>query len=161
MIEQHLATIRRQYPTLEDVEYCNKWIVGELIVYNLKTSVDDCIELINNSEYGPVSFTEPMFNKRNKIVKFQMLVNPEKFAPIIRKLCDASVKPNRVSCWDGGYLVLDYLSEEESRYTFSKGYGDCPSGCMYKNYWQLSITPNGITLANEWETGDKSLDGLY
>lgn len=102
-----------------------------------------------------------MYNKGNKIVTFPLLFNPKKFAPIIRKLCDASAKPNRVSCWDRGYVVLDYLSETESRYTFSKGYGDCPSGCMYKHYWQFSITPTGITLANEWGTGDKSMDGLY
>lgn len=160
MIEQHLTAIRTQFPIVANIRYDRKWIVSELTVNDLKMSVDDCVEVINDSEYGPVSNTELMYGKY-QIFRFQMIFNPEKLAPIISKLCDASAEANELSGWDAESLHLDFLSEAESMYTFSKGYGDCPSGCMYQHVWQFRVTPNGVTLDNEWETGDKSLDGLY
>lgn len=155
-LEKHLAAIREKFPVIEGATYCPKWVVSELIVDDFKVSANDCIESIKNSEYGPVSSREFM-DLNFKIFRFEMYFNPEKLAPIISQLCNASARPNGITCIDGDTLQLDVLSETESKYTFSKGYGDCPSGCMYSHYWQFSVTSDGVTVANEWEVGEKSL----
>lgn len=160
MIAHHLAAIRKQFPMFEDNEYCESWVPSQLLVYDFKSPVNDCIELINDSDYGPVSSTETTI-EQFKILKFQMLFHPEILAPIISKLCELSADPNYVTCFDGATVQLDVLSETESKYTFGKGYGDCPSGCLYNHYWQYSVTPLGVTLENEWEHGEKSLEGTY
>lgn len=116
---------------VKDIHHCGKWMIGEIIVYDFKMSVNECISLINASEYGPLETTDEII-VNYQLFKFLKPFHPEKLVPIISKLCDVSADPNTVHCLNGEDVHLDELSEIKSKYTFKKGSGDCPSGCMHE-----------------------------
>lgn len=68
--------------------------------------VNDCIQLINTSEYA-VPFQTL---KRFQVFTFKRLLHPEKLAPIISKLCDAIAEPNYVNRRYDTSLQLDVPS---------------------------------------------------
>ena len=63
----------------------------------------------------------------------------------------ASAEPNR-TIGDGSNILLEY-KEPYWHLTFVKGWGDCPSGCIYKHRWEFDFDNNG-KMTGFRETGD-------
>lgn len=129
-------------------------IVSDLI----KKYVSDCIPLINESEYG-LGLTSL---QNIEVFTFEILINPEKLDPIILNLFGVEAQPNHVSCNLHEFQRYGIgFSQRESRHTFSKGYGDCPAGCIPTC---LEIIGNfkwrhiGKSMGS---VGVKILDGIY
>lgn len=43
---------------------------------------------------------------------------------------------------DGNEMFLEIDDENNFIFTFKRGWGDCPSGCIHKRYWEFKVTEN-------------------
>ncbi|RUT78515.1 hypothetical protein [Ancylomarina longa] len=55
---------------------------------------------------------------------------------------------------DGSQIELIDSSPDQINLVFSYGWGDCPSGCIHRHYWDLSVSGSGIVELIR-ESGDK------
>ncbi len=46
----------------------------------------------------------------------------------------------------------------DNTYTFYKGWGDCPAGCIYKHYWTFKVDADNVTLVKETTNGISLFD---
>ncbi|MCB9234403.1 MAG: hypothetical protein H6581_22305 [Bacteroidia bacterium] len=44
---------------------------------------------------------------------------------------------------DGDNIQTAMSTKEKNKLAFSKGWGDCPSGCIHRAYWSFEIQPDG------------------
>ena len=139
-IGQDLAAIRFSYPEISDIHVKSDWSPGELIVgLSLAGTFAELDSL--NSEFGPV-FIDLYSPGRLLMMEYEQLYHPEILAGIYEEVDGVTfAEPN----WFGGD-GSDIFSEQVSIYTFKRGWGDCPSGCMYADYWVFSVNGGIVEL---------------
>lgn len=81
-------------------------------------------------------------------------INHTAFAIALKKL-DFIIDANASSCiGDGSQIeIIDYTSDF-IHFIFSYGWGDCPSGCIKRHYWEIGVYGSGIVELID-ESGDK------
>lgn len=140
-ISNELQAIRKADPAVSSISYSLPWSAGVLMA---KLS-DSQLEEIR-SQYGEVT-SRPLFADY-KLLTFAKKYNAEVLAKELtsKKLVE-SAEPDRI-IGGGGGIKYD---PQTSVYTFSKGWGDCPSGCIYNHYWEFSVDPstNEVKLLKE------------
>lgn len=152
IIAKHLSAIRTQFPKMKDVKHARKWMAGRLIISDCKKTIDECIGLITETEYGPVQHT-PFESSDSFMLSFEKPYNPEILGSTIANLCECScsVEPSSF-CEDNGNIEINLFSEYEAKYTFSTG---LQRSAAYKHFWTYSVTGQVLNfivhLENEWE----------
>lgn len=53
--------------------------------------------------------------------------------------------------FDGNNIEMERLSGQDVFLTFSKGWGDCPSGCIHRKYWKFKIINNSAEFISTYE----------
>lgn len=157
IIAKHLAAVRTQFPNMKDIKHESKWMAGRLITSNCKKTIDECIELINSSEYGPMKISSFGESGDSFLFAFERPYNPEILGQMIADLCECSTEPSYFGV--NGNIEINVFGENEARYTFSVGLGKNPTRHSYKHFWRYSVTGQGLDrnfivhLENEWEKG--------
>lgn len=136
---KELKAIRSAYPAVSNIFDSPPWSVG---VLTAQVS-DDQLDQIR-IEYGEV--TSSALFAEYKILTFAEQYNPTVLAnELISKNLVESAEPDNIS---GGGDSISY-NITTGVYTFSKGWGDCPSGCIYNHYWQFVVYRSFTILIKE------------
>jgi len=148
-ISKELEVIHQFYPGMERIHVFPPWAPGELIV----GLTDDALEEFMNGEYhgldslntlyGPVEMELILFNYI--LLEFSLNYNPECLSPIYSAAEGVlSAQPNH-TIGDGDDINATIMDSSFSVYTFRRGWGDCPSGCMEEHLWKFYVTESTVT----------------
>lgn len=140
-----MFSIRTKYPAVADIHHDEKWAPGEL---NIRLTEGKSQEL-NSSIYGPIE-SEHIINDWF-FVKFNKPYNAKKLAEILNDKfgMDASVNAT-IGASQHIAITTDGVGGGIT-YEFYKGWGDTPSGCIYKHFWTFTTNRNGsFKLVREW-----------
>lgn len=145
LIEQlsgELQAIRKAYPAVSDISYSLPWTAGVLLAQLSDSQLEEI-----RSQYGEVT-SRPLFGDY-KSLTFTKKYNAEVLAKELttKKLVE-SAEPDRIIGGSGG---IKY-DPETGVYTFSKGWGDCQSGCINNHFWQFSVdqSTNEVKIIKEY-----------
>lgn len=140
---------------MKDIKHVRKWAAGSIFISNCKKSIDECIELITASEYGPVELNA-MPNDSYWLL-FERPYNPVLLANSIAILCECSCSVERMSSVGvNGNVEMNVYGENEAKYTFSMEVEKLPTVCCaYTHFWRYSVVGQVMNyivhLENEWE----------
>lgn len=153
IIGKHLASIRAQFPKMKDIIHDSKWMAGRLVTTNCKKTIDECAQLINATEYGPMEASVLDESCDSFLFVFEKPYNPVILGPMIADLCECLTEPSYFGV--DGTVQINVFGENEAKYTFSRTLGKSPSGHTYKHFWKYSVAGDGVNfvvhLDNEWE----------
>lgn len=81
--------------------------------------------------------------KDSYVVKTPIGINHESLSRELAKF-PFILEANSANCiGDGSHIELIYLSPDFIHLIYSYGWGDCPSGCINRHYWELGIYGSG------------------
>jgi len=148
-IEEQLRSIRYLYPDMAKITHRSKWAAGELIVSDLsKQELKD----IDRSVYGPLKQIQKIGDDSHNTYRlvFSKPYHPAKLAV---KLEQMGIKGAEAMIFtgDGDDVQVQATAPTYYTYIFSKGWEDCPSGCIYKHFWEFSVAPTVETLTVKLE----------
>ena len=146
-IRQDLAEIRSAFPEISDIHVFPSWKPGEILValtdeawaeYEAGTFLElDAL----NAEYGPVAITPRPWG-RYLFMRFEVLYHPEVLSGIYEADDGVRYAETNSSYGDGSDIFIEQLPV----YTFKRGWGDCPSGCIFADYWEFSVSGEVVDL---------------
>lgn len=138
---KELEAIRAAYPAVSNIAYSPPWSPGVLLAQLSDVQLEQI-----RSQYGEVTST-PLFGDYKKLT-FTTQYNPVVLAnELTTKKLVESAEPDNII---GGGNGIQYNS---GTYTFSLGWGDCPSGCINNHYWEFNVIRYSIvTLIREYGT---------
>lgn len=138
---------------MKDINHQSKWMAGRLVISNCKKTIDECVELITVSEFGPVDVNQPAESSDSFLLLFEKPYNPEILGPIITNLCECSAEPSLFGI--DSNVEMNSFGENEAKYTFSIGVEKSKSVGEYKHFWKYSVSGQILNfvvhLENEWE----------
>ena len=152
LILSDLAAIRTAYPEIADISYRGAAAPIQLIV----GLTDQAMEQFRNgqyheldqlnAEYGvigidPLSWTPAM------VLTFDQIYNPQMLADIYVQAQPAGMRyaeSNHALAGDGSTIEADLPF-----YTFIRGWGDCPSGCIHHEYSYFRVVDGQVIPAPE------------
>ena len=152
-IRQDLELIVLAFPDLSDIHVYPQWAPGELLVALTEDAwaefqAGTFAELDSlNSEYGPVTIDLQSFI-RCLVIQFEVLYHPEVLGGIYEEV-DGVLFANPNGYFGDGN---DIFSDQVSVYTFKRGWGDCPSGCLFADYWVFSVNGGAVDLIDHYST---------
>lgn len=159
-IAMDLMTIRLLYPEVAEITARPDWIPGGVLVrlsgdawedyqageYTALDSMNTLLGASIISEYPMISLlylrTEECYHPDFLVAEYGQIEG------IIY------AEPNGVG-GDGD----DIFSTEVGYYTFKHGYGDCPAGCIYEDYWVFQVDGGTVTLLDQY-TIDSTLTSV-
>ena len=137
-----LAAIRSAYPEVATVHCYPAWAPGQLVT-TLGLSTAN-IQQLNQSEFGPVTVSYLGFS--NFLIVLTKPYNPIVLARILESRFGIWSEPNYVG-GDGFGITVD---DSNARYTFYRGWGDCPMGCGSRHYWDFRCDDDGPRLIRQY-----------
>lgn len=144
-----LTAIRQAYPDMNEIHHYPRWMLGELMVgfteeawQQIQDGEYDGLDELN-SEYGLVEM-RAMFSTY-MLLEFEERYNPEYLAPLY-------AAAEGVTFAEPNYFIGDGSDIEAAipDYTFGLAWGDCPSGCINRHYWEFSVLDDSVTLRNQY-----------
>lgn len=159
-IKQMLVDARAYNSTLHDIRVRHPWHPQQLLlVMNAdaeplatenprRTGHEGLDELHRNY---PVSKIEKM-NDTTYLIHYERLMNIPLMAEEYRKLDGVATAEPDYTIGGGDNIAVEPVGDRW-KVTFVKGWGDCPSGCIYKHYWEFNYT-NDIEMMGFREYGD-------
>lgn len=150
-VETDLKAIRARYNEVSAV-YTGKYTPGELLISNVDKATLDAIDA---SIYGPIE-VKPIFQDTIFSVTFSKPYNPQKLSKILKDEFDvSSAEPNNIYGGSSNTVLKADTQSGTNTYTFEKGSGDCPSGCIYRHIWIFTVgSDENVVLVKE--SGDAS-----
>lgn len=150
-IRNELAAIRAAYPDMEDVGHLPLWVAGEVLV---KFS-HEAMEQIRASNYHDLDSLEEELGRIHvdtswfRISWGKLTFDQPYHAGVLSDLVVATegivfAEPNHY-IGDGDHIEVAW-----PHYIFSRGWGDCPSGCIYRHYWRFYVDEDTVYLAQEY-----------
>ena len=170
-IDLDMAKIREHYPQVSEIHALPDYDLNTLI-FGVKTSspwinnwrsgvigtgeaaLDDLIH-----QYDPASIKDKLFESEGHawfVLQFGGPLNMTRLSSLFQ-----GKSPNVALAEANGYIVdgnqiLLTKAGDNKVYTFSKGWGDCPAGCIHRHSWEFTLKPNATIVLREF--GDP-LDG--
>lgn len=150
-IELDLASIRAAFPSLSDIRVFPRWAPGEVLIRmtrdaydslkeNTYTGFDELFGLLGTPI---VRFSgEPPFSPGISL-DFDKVYHGPRLAELF---ADA---PEVTNTWPNGTIGDgdDIIAQSDRTYTLSRGFGDCPAGCIYRMQWHFTVSDDtGVAL---------------
>ena len=164
-IDQDLRSIRAKYPQVTEIHAFPDYNLSNLIIAvktsapwinnwrggNIATGESALDTLIH--QYDPASIKDNLFESAGNAwytVQFGGPLNMTKLAEKFQGISPnvAFVQVNGYG-GDGNRIVLAQ-SGANKVYTFSQGWGDCPSGCIHRHSWEFTVKPDGTMILREF-----------
>jgi hypothetical protein len=144
-IEADLAAIRRVHPDLSDIRALPFWMPGELLV-GLTPSAYSEFEAGTftgfDSLYAELGTPRAQTHDTGQWVHFQFgqVYHAARLAELFRPVGGVRhAEPNGI-IGDGN----DIVARANRTYTLSRGFGDCPAGCIYRESFDFTVTDEGV-----------------
>ncbi len=136
-IRQDLKRIRAAFPVVADIHHLARWVPGEVLA---RVTEADLLQL-NQSEFGPVTLGGT-FSGWSELF-FKKHYHPVALTSLLRtRFGIEEVEPN-YRLGDGNDIQYDAA---HFFYTFRRGWGDCPAGCLRQHFWVFSVTESGAVM---------------
>lgn len=162
-IQSDLARIRSAHPDLADIHVRPSWLPGELLVGLTPTAYS---EFKAGTFHGFDSLYADLGTPQSRTHDFSQWVHLQfgqmyhgvRLAELFRPVSGVRyAEPNGV-IGDGN----DIVARADRTYTLSRGFGDCPAGCIYRESFDFTVTDEGIlsgTFPPPGDPGDFNSDG--
>ena len=163
--DRDLRTIRSRYPVLTAVHARADYVRTDLLI-----AVSNTAPWLNNWKAGTANTGEARLDAllqefdvdavRDALlttadrtwfrVEFAQPLSMDRLADRVRTASPniPSVEPNAYA--GDGDNIVNSSSAGGRVLTFSKGWGDCPSGCIYRHSWEVSIASSGDLSVREF-----------
>ncbi|HEY3395122.1 MAG TPA: hypothetical protein VGK58_20650 [Lacipirellulaceae bacterium] len=144
-IEADLAAIRRQHPDLSDIRALPFWMPGELLVGLTPPAYSEFKEGTFHGFdplYAELGTPESRTHDTGQWVhlQFGQVYHGLRLAELFRPVEGVRhAEPNGI-VGDGN----DIVARANRTYTLSRGFGDCPAGCIYRESWDFTVTDDGV-----------------
>lgn len=142
-LRNDLIAIRQAYPVVKDIHHSPSWQLGTVLT---KITPNQTAQ-IDAGELGPVTAVSPAFGEWYE-VRFALRYNPTALIPLLKSRFGVVDIESSGFAGDGDSIGFNPSSRI---YTFSHGWGDCPSGCISRQFWVFSVSSTGqVTLLREY-----------
>jgi hypothetical protein len=159
-IQADLAGIRTAYPQLADIRVLPDWMPGELLVGLMP---DAYAQFKAGSFHGfdslyatlgvPTAATHDAGQWLR--LQFGRMYHDLRLAELFRPVDGVRyAEPNSI-VGDGN----DVVARVNRTYTLSRGFGDCPAGCITHERWDFTVTDQGVFPGLAPPNGDVNHDG--
>ena len=151
LVLNDLAAIRLAYPQVADISYRPIAVPDQLIVGLTDQATADFLngqyhglDDLNNS-YGLID-TDVFESISALLLTFDEVYN----TPLLANIYTQSNPPG-LRYAEPNYYVGDgsTISAAPPFYTFIRAWGDCPSGCIYHEYWEFEVEDGNVILIPE------------
>ncbi|MBL1214520.1 MAG: hypothetical protein D8M61_14355 [Ignavibacteriae bacterium] len=113
-----------------------------------QTGVSSVDSLIENYKLEPIH----IFTSQNTIWYQLLSKDPINYFALVEKFKTTTeflhIDPNVMI--GGGSVISLEKQNDRKYYTYSYGWGDCPSGCLNYHYWKIFLKGTNINLIDEW-----------
>lgn len=166
-VHNDLAAIRSQYgnefPSIRQISFRPPWVPGSIIIgFNKSTA-----EKIKNGEYH--AWDE--LNNKYQVTEMDTIyflsgsaavaihckgrLHPLRLMEVYRNL------PGKTYIEPNGYVgdspnIYSRQTQNGITYLFRHGWGDCPSGCIYSEYWYFSFDGENPQFIGNWKPHESS-----
>lgn len=164
-IEADLAAIRRKHPDLADIHVFPSWLPGEVLVgltppaySEFQAGTFDGFD----SLYAELGTPHTQAHDSGQWVHFQFgqVYHSERIAEQFRLFSGVRHAGPNFLIGDGN----DIVARANRTYTLSRGYGDCPAGCIYRESFDFTVTDAGVfpgtNVPPPGDPGDFNNDGV-
>jgi hypothetical protein len=162
-IKNDLAAIRLARPDLANIRVFPSWMPGETLV-GLTPAAFSAFQSGTfhgfdslYADLGVPSASTSSFGQYAHL-RFGQIYHGQRLAELFRPITGVRyADPNGV-IGDGN----DIVARANRTYTLSRGYGDCPAGCIQHQYWDFTVTNQGVfpgLLPTSGSHGDFNGDG--
>jgi hypothetical protein len=144
-IEADLSAIRQARPELADIRALPSWMPGELLVgltpgaySQFKAGTFDGF----NSLYADLGTPQTRTHDFSQWVHLQFgrVYHGNRLAELFRPVNGVRYAEPNGTIGDGN----DIVARANRTYTLSRGSGDCPAGCIYRESWDFAVTDDGV-----------------
>lgn len=144
-IQHDLASIRAAFPNLADIRVLPSWMPGEVLIDFDRPSFDS-IKAGTYTGFDSV-FSQlglPQISLRGDHpsltpgvhLEFATVYHGQRLAEIFDDV------PGAIHTWPNHIVGGgdDIIARANRTYTLSRGFGDCPAGCIYRQSWSFAVT---------------------
>jgi hypothetical protein len=165
-IEADLAAIRLSRPDLIDIHVFPSWLPGELLVgftpaayadfkNGTFTGFDSLYAMLGTPQVGLHDFGQWAH------LQFGQIYHGVRLAELFQGINGLRYAEPNGTLGDGN----DIVARADRTYTLSRGFGDCPAGCIHRESWDFTVTNQGVfpRLAGNsvpGDSGDFNQDGF-
>jgi hypothetical protein len=145
IIHKDLAAIRKAFPAVANVHHQPHFGPNKIICQKFTKEMST---KLNVSEFGPIK------EKRLEFLDIQFITfkKPYNMPALIKVLEEKGLATGcEVNHTIGGSASI--IVGVDNTYTFYKGWGDCPAGCINDHYWTFKVDADKVTLVKE--TGNR------
>ena len=164
-IQADLAAIRSAFPDFADVRVLPDWMPGEVLAGLTASAYSDFKHgsfTGFDHLYATLGIPETRAHDFGQWVhlQFGQVYHGVRLAELFQPVSGVRyAEPNGIA-GDGN----DIVARLDRTYTFSRGFGDCPAGCIYRESWNFTVTDDAVfqgTLAEQTQpvSGDFNDDG--
>jgi hypothetical protein len=144
-IHKDLPAIRKAFPAVANVHHQPDYGSNIIICQNFTKEMSTKLKA---SEFGPIKEQRLEFLD----IQFITFKKPYNMPALIKVLKEKGLA---TGCEANGEIggSTSITVGADNTYTFYKGWGDCPSGCINEHYWTFKVDEDNVTLVKE--TGDR------
>jgi hypothetical protein len=144
-IEADLAAIRTAHPDFTDIHARPDWLPGELLVgltptaySQFKTGSFDGFD----SLYATLGIPETRTHDVGQWLHLQFgkVYHGVRLAELFEPVSGVRYAEANCVIGDGN----DIMARLDRTYTLTRGSGDCPAGCIYRESWDFTVTEDGV-----------------
>ena len=110
-------------------------------------------DYIGPRQYRSERFIQWLEEKRHYRYFYLTFAHPFNLRPLAERIQAASRYFHGVggggNAGDGDRITFEQIGASK-RYTFSHGWGDCPSGCIHRHSWEVTLLPDGDLRLREY-----------
>jgi len=153
-ITHELSMVYRTVPAVAKLRLFSPWTPGKVILGlekggKVKLAAGELEEVsAANEKYGPVT-KKPFRSLEAVTLTFAKPYNADELVKVYSQLPGVKYAEADRMVGDGDRVVREVKSREIVHYTFSKGWGDCPSGCIHRHFWEIQVEDKKVTLIKE------------
>jgi hypothetical protein len=144
-IRADLAAIRAARPDLADIRVFPSWLPGELLVgftaaaysqfkNGSFTGFDSLFATLGTPQIRPHDFGQWAG------LQFGQMYHGVRLAELFRNINGLRYADPNLTIGDGN----DIVARADRSYTLSRGWGDCPAGCIDRESWSFTVTDEGV-----------------
>ncbi len=162
LVQNDLASIRAAYPQIADISYRPIASPDQIIV----GLTDQAMQQFRNGQYheldqlnalyGVIEIDDPFHRISAIILNFDQVYNTPLLADLYLQDDPPGMRYAEPNSYGGDGSTI---SAGPPFYTFIRAWGDCPSGCIYHEYWEFSVQDGQVDLIAHPATGDFDGDG--
>jgi hypothetical protein len=162
-IQSDLAAIRSAHPDLADIHVLPSWLPGELLVGLTPSAYS---EFKAGTFHGFDSLYAELGTPQSRTHDFSQWVHLQfgqmyhgvRLSQLFQPVSGVKYSDPNGLFGDGN----DIVARADRTYTLSRGFGDCPAGCIDRESFDFTVTDEGVfsgTLFPPGDPGDFNNDG--